>query len=75
VPRRVHLRGDHVWDDPNGETVVLSAEEYDQLVTKIERQADQLQVEVIYRQLAERRLMELEGNREDHAGPGPRGPR
>ena len=63
MPRRVHLRGDHVWDDPNGETVVLSVEEYDQLVAKIERQADRLQVEVIYRELAERRLIELEGTR------------
>lgn len=64
--RRVHLRGDHVWDDPNGETVIMSADEYDRLVMTIERQADRLQVEVIYRELAERRLTELEGRDADH---------
>jgi len=43
--------------------MVMSVEEYDQLVLRIERQADRLQVEVLYRELAERRLMELEGTR------------
>jgi hypothetical protein len=63
VVRRVHLRGDHVWDNPNGETVIMPAYEYDQLIATIERQADRLQVEVIYRELAERRLIELEGKK------------
>jgi hypothetical protein len=55
-----------VWDDPKGETIIMSREEYDQMVMKIERQADQLQVEVIYRELAERRLMKLEENYENN---------
>ena len=41
----------------------MPAYEYDQLIATIERQADRLQVEVIYRELAERRLIELEGKK------------
>lgn len=60
MTRRVHLHGNRIYDDPNGESVVLDHWRFEVLLATIERYADWLQVEVIYRQLAERRLMELE---------------
>lgn len=59
--RYAHLYNDRVIYSEQGEVAIVPRDVYEGMVRKIERFADRLQVEVIYRELAERRLAELEG--------------